>query len=183
MLKKKFLQMKFLSKPCDGICSHDSKMIQHFGIANIFFCKYLVKNIFQNIFFQFKKKYLQKIFAIPKCYTILESWEQMPQHGFDKNLIWRNFFFNIQRGDPLDLQKRFLQCGGVILHENKFCKTRSSSNMSKNALLSASGWNPKMHNYHPPLPITIINIKYPPTTLIWKILTLNSTDLHAMYWR
>ena len=96
-------------------------------------------------------KYLQKIFAIPKCYTILESWEQMPQHGFDKNLIWRNFFFNIQRGDPLDLQKRFLQCGGVILHEKKFCKTRSSSNMSKNALLSASGWNPKLHNYHPRL--------------------------------
>ena len=36
----------------------------------------------------------------------------MPQHGFDKNLIRRIFFFNIQRGDPLDFQKRFLQCGG-----------------------------------------------------------------------
>ena len=125
--------------------------IWHLDIANIF-CKYLVKNIFQNIFFQFKKK----IFAIPKCYTILESWEQMPQHGFDKNLIWRIFFFNIQRGDPLDLQKRFLQCGGVILHEKKFCKTRSSSNMSKNALLSASGWNPKLHNYHPPLSLLLL---------------------------
>ena len=33
----------------------------------------------------------------------------------------------------MDLRKRFLQCGGVILHEKKFCKTRSSSNMSKNA--------------------------------------------------
>ena len=118
------------------------------GIANIF-RKYLVKNIFQNIFSNFWKKYFQKIFSIPKCYTILESWDRMPSHGFDENLIWRNFFFNIQRGDPLDFQKRFLQCRGVILHEKKFCKTRSSSNMSKNALLSASGWNPKLHNYHP----------------------------------
>ena len=33
----------------------------------------------------------------------------------------------------------------------KISKTRSSSNMSKNAMLSASGWNPKLHNYHPPL--------------------------------
>ena len=118
------------------------------GIANIF-CKYLVKNIFQNIFSNFLIKYFQKIFLIPKCYTFLESWDHMPTYGFDKNLIWRKKKFNIQRGDPLDLQKRFLQCRGVILHEKKFCKTRSSSNMSKNALLSASGWNPKLHNYHP----------------------------------
>ena len=27
MLKKKFLQINFLSKPCDGIGSHDSKMV------------------------------------------------------------------------------------------------------------------------------------------------------------
>ena len=49
--------MRFLSKSCDGIWSHDST----------------------------------------KCYTILESWDQMPSHGFDKNLIWR-FFFSIQFG-------------------------------------------------------------------------------------
>ena len=109
----------------------------------------MVKNIFQNIFSNFLIKYFQKIFLIPKCYTFLESWDHMPTYGFDKNLIWRKKKFNIQRGDPLDLQKRFLQCRGVILHEKKFCKTRSSSNMSKNALLSASGWNPKLHNYHP----------------------------------
>ena len=41
----------------------------------------------------------------------------MPQHGFDKNLIRRIFFFNIQRGDPLDFQKRFLQCRGVIFQK------------------------------------------------------------------
>ena len=134
-----------------------------------------MKNIFDT-------KYSQKIFAIPKCYTILESWEQMPQHGFDKNLIWRIFFFNIQRGDPLDLQKRFLQCGGVILHEKKFCKTRSSSNMSKNALLSASGWNPKLHNYHPPLPIgdlqhtTSLNFHLKRLGIIYHLLTSNLRD-------
>ena len=81
-------------------------------VLQIFFVNIFFKN-WKKIFWKiFLTKYLQKIFAIPKCYTILESWEQMPQHGFDKNLIWRNFFFNIQRGDPLDFQKRFLQCGG-----------------------------------------------------------------------
>ena len=89
------------------------------------------KKIFWKIFLT---KYLQKIFAIPKCYTILESWEQMPQHGFDKNLIRRIFFFNIQRGDPLDFQKRFLQCRGVIFQKKKFCVFGSLSNMSKNGL-------------------------------------------------
>ena len=96
--------------------------------------KYLVKNIFQNIFSNFLKKYFEKIFSIPKCYTILESWDQMPSHGFDKNLIWRIFFFNIQRGDPLDFQKRFLQCRGVIFQKKKFCVFGSLSNMSKNGL-------------------------------------------------
>ena len=80
--------------------------------------KYFLKIFFQKIGKNiFDTKYLQKIFAIPKCYTILESWEQMPQHGFDKNLIRRIFFFNIQRGDPLDFQKRFLQCRGVIFQK------------------------------------------------------------------
>ena len=32
----------------------------------------------------------------------------------------------------------------------KILQNRSSSNISKNALLSASGWNPKLHNYHTP---------------------------------
>ena len=89
----------------------------------------------RKFFFQFLKKNIyKKKFAIPKCYTILESWEQMPQHGFDKNLIRRIFFFNIQRGDPLDFQKRFLQCRGVIFQKKKFCVFGSLSNMSKNGL-------------------------------------------------
>ena len=66
-------------------------------------------------------------------------------------MIWRKFFFNIQRPPPLDFQKRFLQCRGVIFQKKKFCVFGSLSNMSKNALLSASGWNPKLHNYHPRL--------------------------------
>merc|ERR1712155_87172 len=53
MLKKKILQIKFLSKPCCGICSHDSKMVKDLGIANIF-CNFfffkLEKNILKNIF-------------------------------------------------------------------------------------------------------------------------------------
>ena len=41
--------------------------------------KYFLKIFFQKIGKNiFDTKYLQKIFAIPKCYTILESWEQMP---------------------------------------------------------------------------------------------------------
>ena len=69
---------------------------------------------------------------------------------------FEEFFFSTYKGwDPLDLQKWFLQCRGVILHEKNFCKTRSSSNMSKNAHYSASGWNPKLHNYHTPLPVGI----------------------------
>ena len=57
-VEKKFLHINFLSKPCDGIWSHDSKMVEHLGIENIF-CKYLVKNIFENIFSNFLKKYLK----------------------------------------------------------------------------------------------------------------------------
>ena len=58
------------------------------------------KNIFDQIFTKkiwkiFLTKYLQKIFAIPKCYTILESWGQMPSHGFDNGM-----------------QKRFFSAGG-----------------------------------------------------------------------
>ena len=58
-----------------------------------------------------------------------------------KTLFEELFFWICKNG--------FCSAGGVILHEKKFCKTRSSPNMSKNALLSASGWNPKLHNYHP----------------------------------
>ena len=58
----------------------------------------------------------------------------MPQHGFDKNLIRRIFFFNIQRGDPLDFQKWFLQCRGVIFQQKKICVFGSLSNMSNNGL-------------------------------------------------
>ena len=40
----------------------------------------------------------------------------------------------------------------------QFCmkKARSSSNVLKNALLNASCWYPKLHNYHGPLPSAII---------------------------
>ena len=41
--------------------------------------KYFLKIFFQKIGKNiFDTKYLQKIFAIPKCYTILESWDRMP---------------------------------------------------------------------------------------------------------
>ena len=46
----------------------------------------------------------------------------MPQHGFDKNLIRKIFFLNIQRGDPLDFKKRFLQCRGVIFQQKKILR-------------------------------------------------------------
>ena len=64
------------------------------GIKNIF-CKYFFKNIFQNIFSNFWKKYLQKIFSIPKCYTILESWDQMLSLGFGRKMILGEKNFNI----------------------------------------------------------------------------------------
>ena len=60
-----------------------------------------VLKIFLDIFFEkifwkifekyFWKKYLQKIFPIPKCYTILESWDQMQSNGFDRKMIWGDF--------------------------------------------------------------------------------------------
>ena len=43
-------------------------------------------------------------------------------------------FFPNQRVPPLDFQKRFLQCRGVIFQKKKFCVFGSLSNMSKNGL-------------------------------------------------
>ena len=64
----------------------------------IFFQK-IGKNILKNIF---DTKYLQKIFAIPKCYTILESWDQMQCNGFDRKMILddlkKNIFLNPKGG-------------------------------------------------------------------------------------
>ena len=80
--------------------------------------------------------------------------------------------------------------GGKFARKN-ICKTRSSSNMFKNALLSASGWNPKLHNYHPPLfrGITIDFI----FKIEWVIASLNSVKntnfgldnkkLFLMHWK
>ena len=75
-------------------------------LANIF-CKYLVKKN-SKYFFQFLKKYFQKIFSIPfrnretKCHhmALIKTW-------------FKEFFFNIQK---------------------KFCVSRSLSNISKNGL-------------------------------------------------
>ena len=33
------------------------------------------------------------------------------------NTLFEEFFFNIQMGDPLHFQKRFLQCRGVIFQK------------------------------------------------------------------
>ena len=116
----------------------------------IFFENIFSKKLEKIIWKIFLTKYLQKIFAIPKCYTILESWDQMTQHGFDKNLIRRIFFFNIQRGDPLDFQKRFLQCRGVIFQKKKFCVFGSLSNMSKNGLRMVVRLNFDITHLSPP---------------------------------
>ena len=82
----------------------------------------------------------------------------MPQHGFDKNLIRRIFFFNIQRGDPLDFQKRFLQCRGVIFQKKKFCVFGSLSNMSKNGLRMVVCLNFDITHLSPPSTNVMINI-------------------------
>ena len=69
-----------------------------------------------------------------KC-AILETLNRAFLDIYEELLVLQNFFF-VQNYPP---------------PKKKFCKARSSSNISKNALLSASGWNPKLHNYHPPL--------------------------------
>ena len=56
-------------------------------VLKIFFVNIFSKIFFRNIFSNFWKKYLQKIFPIPKCYTILESWDQMQKTGFDWKMI------------------------------------------------------------------------------------------------
>ena len=45
-------------------------------------------------------------------------------------------FFQIQRGGPLDLQKQFLQCGGVICNHMQNLICRTSPNGPRNAVLS-----------------------------------------------
>ena len=65
-------------------------------------------------------------------------------------MIWRIFFFNIQRPPPLDFQKRFLQCRGVIFQKKKFCVFGSLSNMSKNGLRMVVSQNFDMTHLSPP---------------------------------
>ena len=72
----------FLSKPKCCIWSHNSKMVLHLGIENTF-CKYLFKKYFQQYF-------PKKIISMPKYYTILESWDQMPHFGFDSKMTRRD---------------------------------------------------------------------------------------------
>ena len=80
---------------------------------DIFFEKIFLK-IFEKYFF---KKHLQKIFPIPKCYTILESWDRMQSNGFDRKMIWGDFkkkcFSN-----PLYFQKRKLALVGGYFEKN-----------------------------------------------------------------
>ena len=52
------------------------------GIENIF-CKYFFQKYFFEFFFQKFSKIFLKIFSIPKCYTILELWDQMQKIGFE----------------------------------------------------------------------------------------------------
>ena len=69
-------------------------------IANIF-CKYMVKNIFQNIFSNFLKKYFQYLSVIPfwnretKCHhmALIKSWfeELFFQHGGIRSSVFGNF--------------------------------------------------------------------------------------------
>ena len=61
-------------------------------------------------------------------------------------------FFQHLKGGSYEFAKTVFAVPGGNFAWKKICKTRSSSNISKNTLLlSASGWNPKLHNYHPPL--------------------------------
>ena len=74
----------------------------------------------------FFKKYSEKIFLIPKRYTILN-------------------FFSTSKGSVWIGKNCFLHSAGYFCTK-KICKTRSSSYMFKNALLSASSQNPTLSN-------------------------------------
>ena len=56
----------------------------------------------------FFPKIFIKIFSIPKCYTILESWDQFLSNGFAKKMILgdlkKNIFLN-PKGGPLGFAK------------------------------------------------------------------------------
>ena len=54
-------------------------ILRHWKYVWIFFGKYCWK--------YFLKRYLQKVFSIPKCNTILELWDQMQHFGFDRKMI------------------------------------------------------------------------------------------------
>ena len=83
-----------------------------------------VSEIFLEIFFWkiFSKIFLPKIFleifSIPKCYTILESWDQFLSNGFAKNMILgdleKNIFSNPKAG-PFGFAKTVFAVRGGIL--------------------------------------------------------------------
>ena len=137
------------------------------GIANIV-CKYLVKNIFSN----FLKKYLRKRFPIPKCCTILESWDQMPSHGFDKNLIW-SFFFQHPKEGHFGFSKMVFTITGGNFSNKKFYVSRSLSNMSKNGLRMVVRLN---------FDITHLS---PPSTTNIPIVSKNMVSMHfaCIFWQ
>ena len=110
-----------------------------------YFLKYLVSKIFFKIFFpifwkNIFRKYFQYLSVIPfwnretKCHhmALIKTWLE-------------DFFFQHPKGGPFGFAKTVFAVRGGNFAQKKICKTRSSSNMSKNALLSASGWNPKLH--------------------------------------
>ena len=74
-------------------------------VLKIFFVNIFFKNIFQIFFKIFFQKICPKIFLIPKCYTILESWDRMQSNGFDRKMIWCDFLKKCF-SNPLYFQKR-----------------------------------------------------------------------------
>ena len=151
------------------------------GIKNIF-SKYFWKKYFWKYF---SKKYFQKYFWYPSVIPFWNRENYSYRMALLKKWFWaiqKKIFFQIQRGGPLVQKKRFLLCRGVIFQKKKFCVFGSLSNMSKNALLSASGWNPKLHNYHPPLPIgdlqhtTSLNFHLKRLVIRHHLLTSNLRD-------
>ena len=90
-------------------------------VLEIFFVNIFFKNIFQIFLKIFFQKICPKIFLIPKCYTILESWDRMQSNGFDRKMIWGDFKKNIfsnPKGGPLCFQKWKSAMVGFFLEKN-----------------------------------------------------------------
>ena len=138
------------AKPCDSIWSHNSKMVEHLGISNIF-CKYLVKNIFRNIFSNFLKKYFQKYF---QYLSVISFWNRETKcHHMALIKTWfEEIFFSTSKGGTLWIFKNgFCNAGGLFFKQKKFCVSRSLSNMSKNGLRMVVRLNFGITHLSPPL--------------------------------